>query len=330
MRYAKRKAACVHILRLHEHSQQGRAKDEAAWNPKAATLQELRPQVHAAASEADGRIAVNAVQYECAHAGEKRTPDIVQQALCMAEAVSRFGEQARQFYYEVMLSGHSCPNCNGSLEMMGEGQCRCLSCDRQFDPTPAFQRCSACGGTPRLNVRRYSCSQCRADVPSRFLFDGLVFDAEYFRQKMAESRAHKQELRERVRQMLAESRSDVIQPGPVDLASAPGLLDALNLLVYGPDPTVHIDLPATFSLSRYQAHVQAHLRPFTLNLDDLPPLSENTRLDRIWRFIAIIFLAHAGIVDVWQDGPTIVVKQHEINAERPGVPGSIEEADGIA
>jgi len=257
-------------------------------------------------------------------------PDIVTQAFAMSAATERFMEQARAFYYAVMLSGHTCPDCNGSLEMAAEGQCRCLSCSVQFDPTPAFQRCSVCSGQPRLNVRRYSCRECGADVPSRFLFDGLVFDAEYFRQKMAESRTHKQELRERVRQMLAESRSATVPPAPIDLTAVPGLLDALNQLVQAGEPGLQVPLPPAFSLSRYQAHVQAHLRPFELSLDEIPPLSENTRLDRIWRFIAIIFLAHAGILDVWQDGPSIMVKKRETDAEGQGFPGSIEEADGIA
>jgi hypothetical protein len=261
---------------------------------------------------------------------EHRSLDIVQQSLCMTEAVSRFGEQVRQFYYEVMLSGHSCPHCGDNLEMLTEGQCRCVSCDRQLDPTVEFQHCGACGGAPRLNVRRYSCTACGADVASRFLFDGLVFDAEYFRQKMAESRAHKQELRERVRQMLADSRSAAVPPAPIDLTAVPGLLDALNQLVHSPGSEPQLELPAAFSLSRYQTHVQAHLRPISLGMDEIPPLSENTRLDRIWRFIAIIFLAHAGILDVWQHGPAIMVKKHEVDAEGQRIPGELEEADGIA
>ena len=88
--------------------------------------------------------------------------------------------------------------------------------------------------------------------------------------------------------------------------------------------------PPTFSLNRYQAHVEAHIRPIAINLEQIPPLSENTRLDRIWRFIAIIFLAHAGILDVWPDGPTIMVMKRETDPEGQGVPGDLEEADGIA
>lgn len=261
---------------------------------------------------------------------ELEKPDIVSRAFSMSAAVAHFVEQARVFFHAVVLAGHACPDCGGSLEMIAEGTCRCLSCGRQLDPTPEFQRCLTCGGRLRLNVRRYSCSQCGRDVPSRFLFDGLVFDAEYFREKMAESRERKRELRERVRQMLAESRSAAVSPAPIDLATVPGLLEALNQLVQAGEPDFALPLPPAFSLSRYQAHVEAHIRPIGISLEQIPPLSENTRLDRIWRFIAIIFLAHAGILDVWQDGPSIMVKQRETDPERQGVPGDLEEADGIA
>ena len=50
-----------------------------------------------------------------------------------------------------------------------------------FDPTIAFQRCTACDGRIGLQIRRYRCRKCGSEVVSRFLFDGLVFNAEYFR-----------------------------------------------------------------------------------------------------------------------------------------------------
>ena len=252
--------------------------------------------------------------------------NIIEQALALAKAVDRFREQARRYYYHVMLSGHACPQCEGSLAMTREGRCRCCACGEELDPTVAFQRCSSCGGKPRLAVRRYLCGQCGADVPSRFLFDGLVFDAEYFRQKVAESRQRRQELRERVRQMLAESRSGVIQLPAAELEAVPGLIDALNALAGGVELPAVLDQTPRFSLSRYEAHIQAHIGPIALSLDEIPPLSDNRRLDRIWRFIAIIFMAHAGILDVWQEGPTIMVMQRETNPERQGVPGDLEEA----
>jgi hypothetical protein len=61
----------------------------------------------------------------------------------------------------------------------------------------------------------------------------------------------------------------------------------------------------------------------------IPPLSENPKKDLIWRFIAVIFLAHSGIIDVWQQGQNIIVIKHETNRKRQDVLGELEEADGI-
>ena len=45
--------------------------------------------------------------------------------------------------------------------------------------------------------------------------------------------------------------------------------------------------------------------------------------------IAVIFLAHAGTVDVWQEGQAIMVIKHEANRKGQDVSGEIKEADGI-
>jgi hypothetical protein len=47
----------------------------------------------------------------------------------------------------------------------------------------------------------------------------LVFDADYFRQKMVESRQRKTEQRKRVRQMLTESRFADLPLGALDLTA---------------------------------------------------------------------------------------------------------------
>ena len=130
---------------------------------------------------------------------------IIESAFAMLAAAGRFAERARWFFYQVTLSNHVCPACSGTLIMTGESRCRCETCSREIDPTVTFQRCVDCGGRPSIAVRRYRCRACGADIPSRFLFDGLAFDTEYFRQKMAESRQRKHQLRERVRNMLAAS-----------------------------------------------------------------------------------------------------------------------------
>ena len=177
-----------------------------------------------------------------------------------------------------------------------------------------------------LRIRRYHCRQCGTDVPSRFLFDGLVWDREYYCQKMAESRQRRQELRERVREMLAASRSRDLVLTPADLAVVPGLIDALNSLIGGLEPLT-LWLPRDgIDLLRYESHLQAHIGPIAVRFDDLPPLSENSRQDRIWRFIAILFLANAGAIELWQEGQTIWVMKHETDREGQGIPGENEAA----
>jgi hypothetical protein len=255
--------------------------------------------------------------------------DIVSHALCLVDRVEKFKDAARRFYYAVLLSGHGCPTCGGGLVMLREGACCCVACGQAFDPTIAFQRCAACGGSPSLVIRRYRCTRCGIDVPSRFLFDGLVFDAEYFRQKMIEYREGKADQRERVRQMLAESRSAILQTPAIELAGHLDLLQALDALIGDRDESVVFQPARPFDLNRYQTHIMAHVRLIPTRLAQIPSLCEDHRKDRVWRFIAILFLAHAGLVEIWQDGQDVMVKQREADPERQGVPGNLEENDGI-
>jgi len=69
-----------------------------------------------------------------------------------------------------------------------------------------------------------------------------------------------------------------------------------------------------FDLKRYERYIQAHIQDFSISLRDIPPLNENIRKDLIWRFIAVIFLAHAGIVDVRQRQEDILVIKREIDS----------------
>jgi len=250
--------------------------------------------------------------------------DIIGLAFSLSERVAEWTQRARYFFYAVVLCGYACPDCGGAVLMVREGVCRCERCEKDSDPTMLFQQCAACGGQPVLSIRRYHCQQCGADVPSRFLFDGLAFDALYFKAKMSESRQRRQDLRERVREMLATSRSrDLVLP-PADLAALPGLFDALNGLTGGLEP-IPLWLPRDgFDLARYERRLQAHIGPIAIRFDDLPRLSENIRQDRIWRFIAILFLASAGAIELWQEGQTIWVMKHETDREGCGVSGETE------
>ena len=255
--------------------------------------------------------------------------DIVRQAFRLMEEVSSFAGRARKLYYAIMLLGHSCPRCGGGLAMVAEGLCRCRSCSHELDPTIAFQRCPACSGGLVVRERRYQCRQCGADAASRFLFDGLVFDAGYFRQKMAESRQRRKKQAERVRKMLAECRSGALALPAAELSSMPGLTDALNGLVTGACEDLPWKPDKGYDLKRYESHIQAHIQDFPISLGELPPLEANARKDRIWRFVAIIFLAHFGLIDIWQDGQEIMVMKRETNGERQDIPGDLEGTDGL-
>jgi len=255
--------------------------------------------------------------------------DIIRQAFRLMEAVTGFAGRAKRFYYAIMLLGHVCPKCDGKLVMVAEGRCKCRACRYEFDPTAAFQKCSLCGGTPKLQLRRYQCGKCGCDITSRFLFEGLVFNSEYFREKMCESRKRKKERLEHVRKMLAECRSSPVDMRCIDLSSVPGLEDALNNLTSQIAETPRWVPKESFDLKRYENHIEAHIEDFPKNFGEIPPLSENLRKDLIWRFIAIIFLAHAGIIKIWQDGQTIMVIKNGTDTERCGVYEDIEPADGL-
>jgi hypothetical protein len=247
-----------------------------------------------------------------------RDREIVRLAFALARAVEVLVEHTRRFCYEVMLSAHGCPKCGASLEMIGESRCRCRGCSHELDPTVEFQRCPACDGRLRLRICRYLCRTCGADVRSRFVFDGIVFDREYFRRKMAESRERRQQERVDRRERAAENRSLPVEPSPMDLTSVPGLLEALNELTSIPELAAWAPLIQGFDLERYEAHLEAHMTGYERRFDDLPPLDENPRLDRIWRFIAVIFMAHAGRIRIRQQGPIIlVVRSNGTDAEGP-------------
>ena len=254
--------------------------------------------------------------------------NIIQRAFEMSERVRLFFDKARMFYYKVVLLGHRCAQCKGHLTMIAEGRCRCQKCKYVFDPTVQFQRCSACGGVPVLRVRRYYCTDCGNEVTSRFVFETLPFEKDYFRQKMAESRQRKQQLKEQVRQMLAQSRSEAICYDSIDLDSIPGLITALNSLTQGVDEKLLIELKGKFDLDRYQNHIKAHLREFPVDLKGIPALIENTRKDLIWRFIAAIFLEHEKKINIQQTNQTIWLN-HYVNRQGQDFFGETEDIDGV-
>ena len=233
--------------------------------------------------------------------------NIIVRAGELAEAVRVFVGHGRQYYYEVMLSGYTCPQCGGALVMVAESVCLCVSCRHTLDPTVTFQRCTACGGKPRLRICRYRCRRCGMDIPTHFVFDGRVFDREYFRERMAQSRRRKQQKQQRWQEILAANRSETLEKPAIDLDSIPGLAEALDSLAVIPELEAWLPLCKGFDLKRYERHLQAHIGPIEIGFEEIPSLEENPRLDRIWRFIAVIFMAHVGQIEIFHEGTEIMV-----------------------
>ena len=254
--------------------------------------------------------------------------NIIEIAFNMAARVQRLFGRVRSFYYSTVLLAYRCGQCNGRLSMISESRCRCAKCGLEFDPTVEFQRCSLCGGKTLLKVSRYLCRDCGQVIDSRFVFDGRIFDAEYFRQKMTESRRRKKEKLQQVRQMLAESRSQNICHGALNLDSVPGLLAALNGLTAGIDEKVLIELRGKFDLYRYQQHIRKFLEDEPVDLRGIPAIIENARLDLIWRFIAVIFMGHENLVDIEQQDQTIWVSRH-VDRQGQDIFGETQKADGF-
>ena len=140
---------------------------------------------------------------------------------------------------------------------------------------------------------------------------------------------HRRQRQGHVRQMLAESRSADLPLDHADLSSVPGLVDALNALTAGIDGGVAVEARDEFDLKRYEDHIQAHIQGFPICLREIPPLGENLRKDLIWRFIAVVFMAHSGHIDAWQNGGMIMVMKHETDRKGQGIPGGLKGVDGI-
>ena len=83
-------------------------------------------------------------------------------------------------------------------------------------------------------------------------------------------------------------------------------------------------------MRRYQSHLQAHTGQVAVEFEQIPVLmQEDLRLDRIWRFIAAIFMANAGLMQVDQHGPTLMVRQCEADGKGQDVSGELERVDGV-
>jgi Zn finger protein HypA/HybF involved in hydrogenase expression len=327
MIHGKRKTPEVSVLRPDPLDPEGLPADEDDGPAADSQVQTLRPEVHAPQSASAERGGCSAGEVTATDVSQGRA-ELFRSLAILQGRIEALLSQVRELFYKVVLTGHRCLHCDGRLKMEREGLAACEECDRVIDPTVAFQHCPQCEGNLRLVIRRYRCCRCGRDVPSRFLFDGKVFDADYFRRRMAESRRRrsKTEARQRVKVVAA---SNTVATGPADIDAVPGLGEALSLLVGQPDPEWVEEARSRFDLAACEQHVLQHLDTEPTRLTDIPPMKDGSRRERIWIFIAVIFLSHAGRVEIRQDDQIIWVTPRETDRERQTVPGDAEAADGL-
>jgi hypothetical protein len=155
-------------------------------------------------------------------------------------------------------------------------------------------------------------------VASKFLFQERLFDGQYFCEKMSESRQRKRRRREAMQRLLAASRSLDIAitefPTNADLDSFSQVLDAF----VGHEQMLDADAflgRDCFQMEAYRSMVLASLQGRTVRFDTLPPVCPDKRLDRIRRFITLLFMEQAHEVWLEQREREILVMPYETYVE---------------
>ena len=215
-------------------------------------------------------------------------------------------DHIRRLYYRAVLLAKVCPACNKpDLHMMRDSWCRCRSCNHELDPTEVFQICPDCRSKLTRKMYHYWCDHCQTPVRSLYSFDAKVFDPAYFREMMRESRERKRQKREAIQQLLAGSRSAPLQfsESPT-IETIPGLDQALNGFVNIPIPIslfLSADGRPRFDMHLYRQHIRDLAAGCVVHFEGISTLIPDTRLDRIFRFITIIFMQQDGEIEIQQD-----------------------------
>ncbi|EFK09978.1 conserved hypothetical protein [delta proteobacterium NaphS2] len=227
------------------------------------------------------------------------------------KTVAGFKVLAREYYFDVILSVHFCPECGGRIVMTGSSECRC-ECGNVFDPTLAFQKSTCCERRLRRKTLHYVCSDCGNVVPSLFLFNERLFDKAYFREMAGKSRARAARQKQEMGRILAESRSDVLLlTDEPRLKSITGLLEDLDDFIGTPAPEpdfLRLDSDSVFRMADYRTHILHVVGDDCLMFSDIGPLVDDLRRDRVWRFITLIFMQNDREVMLTQYGNDFLVE----------------------
>jgi hypothetical protein len=242
---------------------------------------------------------------------------ILAKIILVQNRVANFKARAKEYYFEVILSQYQCPECKGDLTMVDSFSCRCLN-GHTLDPTTAFQVSDCCGAALIRKTFHYTCSRCSKIVTSRFLFDERIFDKDYFREMMQESRSRYRRRREELRRLLAQSRSDTLRflEEPV-LDTLPGLTDDLDAFIGSRMASADVfSYKTAFSMAQYRGHILSVIGPGGRLFSSISPMSGDSRKDKAWRFITLLFMEQDREVTLTQYGQDLLVERfnHEAYA----------------
>lgn len=225
-------------------------------------------------------------------------------AFMIQERVATLREEVRWLYYAVFLFGKECPQCgHADLAMLKDSWCRCRDCGHETDPTLCFQTCPDCGSPLAKRIYHYWCAHCRNTVRSFYCVEAKVFDADYFREMMRESRSRKEARIEELKALLAGARSSPATPDcPMNTGCSDFEAD-LDRVVAMPIALFRdtiLKSPA-FDIDLYREHIRELVQGCVVNFDGISALVKDARLDRVFRFIAVVFMDQEGILEIQQE-----------------------------
>ena len=250
------------------------------------------------------------------------TPNpLLQEINGILEFLEDYRIRVKDFYFEVLLSQYRCQKCGGALYMTGQSECAC-TCGHRFDPTLAFQMSTCCMKPLTCKTFHYACSSCHKIVPSHFIFDERLFDAEYFREMMRDSRRRAMVKKEEIRRLLAETRSGALTlTDEPDFNTLPELFEDLDTFIQSNPYQISyesFDLKSGFDMTPYRTQILSLLACSPIRFSHVSPILGDNRRDRVRRFITLIFMDNDREIYLQQHGNDLLIRRHYNEAYAEG------------
>ena len=243
------------------------------------------------------------------------TPSILEEIEKVQSSVKAFKEQSKLYYFDVLFSKYRCPVCTKKPKINSLSQADCV-CGYSFDPTLQFQRSPCCNAHLLRQIYHYVCSCCGKYVKSLFLFDERLFDKDYFKEMMAKSRERKKQKIEQFRRKMIGRSDELLLGNSFDIERLENLAKDLDEFIKVCERDLQDRTPdiEEFDMLSYRSHILT-LFSDELLFSSITPLSEDSRKDRAWKFITLIFMEHEREVWLTQYGNDILVERYEAHCE---------------